>query len=267
MSRCHVLLATALVAAVCVSEAARADDTDQAVANPLRGKAHVARDAVRHPAEELRFFGVRPDATVVEIAPGGGYWTEILSSLLFGAGTYYVALPGGTDPDDAREAAAFRARMDKEPVLYRHIKLTEFGVGHPDIVPPGTADFVLTFRNLHNWMEEGDADEVIASFYRALKPGGVLGIEEHRARADRPQDPKADNGYVRQDYATALIEKAGFKLVASSEMNANPRDTKDWPRGVWTLPPTFAMGEKDHAKYAAIGEADNFVLKFVKPAR
>jgi predicted methyltransferase len=124
---------------------------------------------------------------------------------------------------------------------------------------------VLTFRNVHNWMSAGDADDMFAAFYKALKPGGVLGVEEHRGRTDVPQDPKAENGYVRQDYTIALAQKAGFTLVGQSEMNANPRDTKDWPQGVWTLPPSFALGDKDHAKYAAIGEADNMVLKFKKP--
>jgi predicted methyltransferase len=126
---------------------------------------------------------------------------------------------------------------------------------------------VLTFRNVHNWMYEGDADEMFAAFYRALKPGGILGVEEHRARADKPQDPKAESGYVRQDYTIALAKKAGFVLAGSSEVNANPRDTADWPQGVWTLPPTFALGAKDHDKYADIGEADNFELKFQKPIR
>jgi predicted methyltransferase len=118
---------------------------------------------------------------------------------------------------------------------------------------------------LHNWMKEGSADEVFAAFYRALKPGGVLGIEDHRGRTDAPQDPAAADGYVRQDYAVALAEKAGFVFVGSSEINANPKDTANWPKGVWTLPPTFALGDLDRAKYAAIGEADNFVLKFRKP--
>ena len=123
----------------------------------------------------------------------------------------------------------------------------------------------MTFRNIHNWMHSGYVDEAFPAFYKALKPGGILGVEEHRGRGDRAQDPAAQSGYVRQDYAIALAEKAGFKLVQSSEMNANPKDTKDYPDGVWTLPPTYTLGDKDRAKYTAIGEADNFVLKFQKP--
>jgi predicted methyltransferase len=238
----------------------------QSLQNPMRSPKFVARDAARHPAEELTFFGVQPNSTVVEIAPGGGYWTEILAPYLYGGGTLYAAVPGGTDSDSVREAAAFRARAASNRPVFAHLKITEAGGGKYDIAPAGTADFVLTFRNIHNWMNEGDADQMFAAFYTALKPGGILGVEEHRGRADKPQDPKANDGYVRQDYAIALAKKAGFELVDSSEINANPKDTKDYAQGVWTLPPTFALGDKDRAKYAAIGEADNFVLKFRKPA-
>jgi predicted methyltransferase len=142
-----------------------------------------------------------------------------------------------------------------------------FGVGESEIAPPGSADFVLSFRNLHNWLKDGFASEAFASFYRALKPGGVLGIEDHRGQRDTAQDPKAEDGYVRQDYAIALAEKAGFVFESSSEINANPKDTANWPKGVWTLAPTFRLGDQDRAMYEAIGEADNFVLKFRKPTQ
>jgi predicted methyltransferase len=145
------------------------------------------------------------------------------------------------------------------------IHQTSLGAAHFDIAPPGSADLVLTFRNLHNWMEGGYADQALAASFKALKPGGILGIEEHRGRDDKPQDPKAKDGYVRQDYTIALAKKAGFVLVGSSEINANPKDTKDWVDGVWTLPPTLSQGDKDRARYVAVGEADNFVLKFQKP--
>jgi predicted methyltransferase len=264
MRQAHaLLLATSCLAGPL---AAHADPAlDQAIGSTFRTKRFVARDTMRHPAAELTFFGLRPKATVVEIWPGGGYWSEILAPYLHGFGTYYVALPDSPDPDDQKEAAAFRAKVDADRPAFGRIVLTGLGHGHTDIAPPGSADFVLTFRNVHNWMYEGDADEMFAAFYRALKPGGILGVEEHRGRADKPQDPKAENGYVRQDYTIALARKAGFVLAGSSEIDANPRDTKEWPKGVWTLPPTFALGDKDRAKYAAIGEADNFVLKFQKP--
>ena len=142
---------------------------------------------------------------------------------------------------------------------------SEFAGDRHDIAPPGSADLVVTFRNIHNWMARGEAEAAFRSFYKALKPGGVLGVEEHRGRTDQPQDPAAKSGYVRQDYAIALAEGAGFKFVASSEVNANPKDTKDYPAGVWTLPPTLRLGDRDRAKYEAIGESDRFVLKFVKP--
>jgi predicted methyltransferase len=234
-----------------------------AVESPARTPKFAARDTARHPVAELTFFGLRPDATVVEIWPGGGYWSEILAPYLQPHGTYYVALPlpaGGED-----EAAPFRKRVAANPALFKGAQLTELAPGHDDLAPAGSADFVLTFRNVHNWMGDGWADEAFAAMFKALKPGGILGVEEHRGLATKPQDPKADNGYVRQDYTIALAEKAGFKLVGSSEIDANPKDTKEWPQGVWTLPPTFALKDKDHAKYAAIGEADNFVLKFRKP--
>jgi predicted methyltransferase len=218
---------------------------------------------VRHPAQELAFFGLQPTDTVVEIWPGGGYWTEILAPYLAPHGALYVALPAG--PDSEKEADFFRKKVAAAPANFSKLHLTGLGPNQYDIAPPNSADLVVTFRNVHNWMGDGYADQAFAAMFRALKPGGILGVEEHRGLNTKPQDPKADDGYVRQDYTVALAEKAGFKLVGSSEMNANPKDTKEWPRGVWTLPPTFALGATDHAKYAGIGEADNFVLKFRKP--
>ncbi len=234
-----------------------------AVQSPQRSAKFAARDAARHPLAELTFFGLRPDADVVEIWPGGGYWTEILAPYLRAHGSLTVALPAG-DPEDAAGAAKFRAKLSANPAVFGAVKITGLGPGSFDIAPPGSADFVLTFRNIHNWMGGGYAPQAFAAFYKALKPGGILGVEEHRGDASQPQDPKADDGYVRQDYAIALATQAGFRLVGSSEIDANPRDTKHWPKGVWTLPPSFALGAQDHARYAAIGEADNFVLKFQK---
>lgn len=237
-----------------------------AIASPSRSPADVARDKARHPLQELTFFGLEPTQTVVELWPGGGYWTEILGPYLAERGHYYAAVPPSTDSENAG-TLKWRSRYVDHPEHYGKIMVTTLGPGHFDIAPPNSADLVLTFRNLHNWMDGGYAGEALAACYRALKPGGILGIEEHRGRNDRPQDPKAASGYVRQDYAIALAKKAGFELVGSSEINANPRDTKDWPSGVWTLPPTLALGDKDRARYMAIGEADNFVLKFRKPLR
>ncbi len=235
-----------------------------AIANPKRTEAFVKRDAARHPLQELEFFGLQPGMTVVEVVPGRGYWTEILAPYLKEQGTYYVAVPRPKDPE-AEASDAFRKKLAADPDTYGRIKLRELGPDHTSVAPAGSADLILTFRNLHNWMNAGYASAALEGFYRALKPGGVLGIEEHRARNDVPQDPKAENGYVRQDYAIELVKKAGFEFVGSSEINANPRDTKDWPEGVWTLPPALVLKDKDRDKYIAIGEADNFVLKFRKP--
>ena len=235
-----------------------------AVASPARPAGAVARDKARHPVEELTFFGITPKMTVVELWPGGGYWTDILGPYLAPGGHYTVALPPTGGEEDSG-VARFRKHIEAEKSRLGTIHETILGTGHFDIAPPGSADLILTFRNLHNWMGEGYADQALAACFTALKPGGILGIEEHRGRNEVPQDPKGENGYVRQDYAIALAKKAGFVLVGSSEINANPRDTKDWPKGVWTLPPSLAEGDKDRAKYVAIGEADNFVLKFQKP--
>ena len=243
-------------------------DLNTAIAGSWRKPAFVARDSERHPAEELAFFGLKPEMTVVEVWPGGGYWTEILAPYLHDHGTLYAAgFADGPGGEESKGRLALKAKLEANPQLYGAVKLTELGKDHYDIAPAGSADLVVTFRNVHNWMADGWADQAFAAFYKALKPGGILGVEEHRGAADKPQDPKAESGYVRQDYTIALAKKAGFELAGSSEIDANPRDTKDYPEGVWTLPPDLTLGDKDRAKYMAIGEADNFVLKFRKPAK
>ena len=264
------LATLSLALALAVAPAVQLRAADAALATALnvsaRTAAHVQRDAVRHPAQELEFFGLQANQTVVEVSPGGGYWTEILAPYLKASGTLYVAVPSANDPDAPEPSKdTYRQKLAADPASYGKVKITELGPEHYTVAPAGTADLVLTFRNLHNWMDAGYAAAAFDGFYRALKPGGILGIEEHRGRNDVPQDPKAKSGYVRQDYTMELARKAGFEFVAASEINANPRDTKDWPEGVWTLPPTLALKDKDRAKYIAIGEADNYVLKFRKP--
>ena len=268
ISRLRLLPAGMLALGACLIASAATPDPalTAAVADPGRTATFVARDKARHPAEELTVFGIKPNMTVVELWPGGGYWTEILGAYLAkGGGTYYVALNAPGDAEEDQGVARWRSRMAAEKDRLGTIHETMLGAGHVDIAPPGSADLVLTFRNLHNWMDGGFADQALAACFTALKPGGILGIEEHRGRNDKPQDPKAKDGYVRQDYTAALAKKAGFVLVGSSEINANPKDTKDWVDGVWTLPPTLSQGDKDRDRYVAIGEADNFVLKFQKP--
>jgi predicted methyltransferase len=236
-----------------------------AVASTSRAPNAIARDKTRHPVEELTFFGIAPTMTVVELWPGGGYWTDILGPYLAKSGHYYIALNAPGDAEEDAGIKKFRAHIASEKDRLGTLNETTLGAGHFDVAPPDSADLIVTFRNLHNWMYDGYADQALAACLKALKPGGILGIEEHRGRDDVAQDPKGKSGYVRQDYTIALAKKAGFEYVGASEINANSRDTKDWPDGVWTLPPTLAQGEKDRAKYIAIGEADNFVLKFRKP--
>jgi len=265
----RALISYGLAAFIGSSPAWSADPIDPAlsaaVASPARPPAAVARDSARHPIEELTFFGLKPKMTVVELWPGGGYWTDILGPYLAAGGHYYIALPPPGNPEEDTGVKRFRDRIAAEGDRLGTLHETTLGPGHFDIAPPGSADLVLTFRNLHNWMSDGYAEDALAACFKALKPGGILGIEEHRGRNDKPQDPKAADGYVNQDYTMKLAKKAGFVFVGASEVNANPRDTKDWVDGVWTLPPTLSQGDKDRARYVAIGEADNFVLKFRKP--
>lgn len=240
-----------------------------ALAGPWRAPADVARDPVRHPAEELKFIGVEPGMSVIEIYPGGGYFTSILGPVLKQGGGHLTEVGG------AEEASSkYKEKFLDHPETYGKITYATLNAKSGPIAPPNSADVVLTFRNVHNWMEDGFADKAFADFYKALKPGGVLGVEEHRANPGGTQDPKASNGYVQEAYVKMLAEKAGFKFEKSSELLANPKDvTKDYPFGVWTLPPTRlsapygkpADPNFDHAKYDAIGEADNMLLVFRKP--
>ncbi|THD44209.1 MAG: methyltransferase [Bradyrhizobium sp.] len=263
-------LAGVLAAGLCAASAQAADPTLAAlVASSDRSPANSARDAFRHPEATLSFFGVKPDSVVVEILPGSsGYWTEILAPYLKERGRYIAAVgdPQSTSEEAQKDIAAFNAKFVAAPERYGGVQVTSFNGDAYPIAAPGSADFVLTFRNIHNWMAAGDAPAAFAAFFKSLKPGGVLGVEEHRARSDQPQDPLAKSGYVREDFAVALAEAAGFKFVGASEINANPKDTKDYSVGVWALPPTYRLKDIDHEKYAAIGESDRFTLKFVKPA-
>ena len=240
-----------------------------AIASTHRPDADKARDQYRHPQETLTWFGIKDNLTVVEIWPGGGWYTDILAPFLKERGTYYAA---GLDPESEAEFARNGARRFKEklaakPDLFNQVKVTILAPpAKTDIAPEGSADLVLTFRNVHNWMANGQAEAVFAAMYRALKPGGILGVVEHRGNPAVPQDPKAASGYVNEDYVVKLAEGAGFQLTGRSEINANPKDTKDYPQGVWTLPPVLRLKDVDREKYLAIGESDRMTLKFVKPA-
>ncbi|MGV6800706.1 MAG: class I SAM-dependent methyltransferase [bacterium] len=247
------------------------------IAGAHRSDKDQTRDKARHPQATLEFFGLEPAMTVVEAFPGGGWYTQIIAPYIMqGAGTYYAA---GFDPDSSSERVQkyltkFRTDFVENPDLYGNVQMTVLSESSPGVAPDGSADMVLTFRNIHNWMSGGYADKVFADFYKALKPGGILGVVEHRLPEGMDQDPKAASGYVSEATVIAMAEKAGFELVAKSEINANPADTADHPFGVWTLPPTRRSSEGqgqppaedfDRAKYDAIGESDRMTLKFRKP--
>jgi len=263
-----LMAAPSLASSVSVTETSGADLAKlKAIVNgDQRSAANKARDKYRHPVETLAFFGIRPNMTVVELWPFGGWYTEIIAPYVKDKGIYYAAAmdPTSTDREDTEYNTELKKLLETRPDLYGKVKWSVLAKGKYSLAPDGSADLVVTFRNIHNWVWSGDEKDVFAAAFRALKPGGVLGVEEHRAN-----DPKAKPGrgqaYVGEDYAIALIESAGFKLAGRSNINNNPKDTKDYPKGVWTLPPSFAMGDTDRAKYAAIGESDRFTLRFVKP--
>lgn len=267
-----LLLLTAAGAANAAAAAAAPDPLAAAIASPARTPKFVTRDVYRHPLETLRFFGVRPDQTVVEIWPGRGWYTEILAPYLQDQGKYYAAIeaPDAADaPKEAKENATFlRKRIADDQAHYGKVIVTEL---HPpqltEICPPGTADVVLTFRNVHNWIETGTQQARFDAFFKALKPGGVLGVVEHRAKPGSSLDEMRKSGYVDEAYVKKLAATAGFRFDAESPINDNPKDTKDYPEGVWTLPPTLALGDKDREKYLAIGESDRMTLRFVKPGK
>jgi predicted methyltransferase len=268
--RFHLLAIMALAFAVLsgypISSAAAdqaQDALQKAIDGPQRTAANKVRDPYRHPLQTLTFFGLRPDMTMVEVWPGGGWYTEILAPYLKDHGKLYVAIPKGGEGADK-----FKAKLASDPNVYGKVIVTE--INPPSklkLAPDDSADLVLTFRNTHNWISRGYAENMFKAMYRALKPGGTLGIEEHRANLAVAQDPKAASGYVRTDYVVHLVESAGFKLAGESEINANSKDTKDYPKGVWTLPPTLREGDTDRAKYVAIGESDRMTLKFIKPIK
>ncbi len=253
----------ALVAAVFVSPVQAASLTE-AMAGAQRSEANKARDQYRHPAETLAFLGVKPGDTVVEISPGGGWYTEILGPWLNDNGQYIAAAgnPAASEAS-AKSVNGFKATLAG---YAPKAKVSVFSKGvYDQVAPEGSADAVLTFRNVHNWHMGGYGQDAFKAFFRALKKGGTLGVVDHRLPEDRPDADMSKSGYMKVSTVRALAEAAGFRYVGSSEVNANPKDTKDYPGGVWTLPPTFAEKDKDRAKFAAIGESDRMTLKFVKP--
>ena len=237
--------------------------------SPVRGARPRTRHATStgHPKETLDFFGLKPGASLIEITPGGGWYAEVLAPFLKGSGSYTAAVvtPKKKEGEDAQDMDALHKKFAADPDEYGDAKFVEFDSKAPNIGPDNSVDMVVTFRNVHNWVMADTAPLMFKAFFNVLKPGGVLGVTDHRAAAGADLEKIKRTGYLPEDFVIKLATDAGFKLEGKSEINANPKDTKDYPEGVWTLPPTFALKDKDHDKYAAIGESDRMTLKFVKP--
>ncbi len=274
-----LLLAT-LLAAPALPAVAQALDArteralDAAIGGAHRSEENRARDRYRHPKETLEFFGFRSDMTVVEIWPGGGWYTEILAPALQDDGRLYAAQYSVNPPFgyQRRYFGAFLTKLGTTPDVYRDVVITHLGPPYElEIAPHESADLVVTFRNVHNWFAPGYGKHAAAlgftAMFDALKPGGVLGIVDHRWPDPSTEDPEARNGYISEERTIAHAEAVGFEFAGRSELNRNPRDTHEHPRGVWTLPPSLALGDERRDHYLDIGESDRFTLKFVKPAR
>jgi predicted methyltransferase len=277
-----ILLATAIASPLHAAEknstasepakpASAASSLEAILAGTWRSDANRARDKYRHPAETLAFFRVEPEATLIEITPGQGWYAEILAPLLKPRGNYVAAVlaPATAAPEQReyqqknRDRLAEKFQADAE--RFGKAQVVEFDARQPVLGKPNSADRVVTFRNVHNWAQNGTAPAYFKAFFEVLKPGGILGVEDHRAAAGKPVDPAS--GYIAEEDVIKLAIDAGFKLDAKSEINANPRDTKDYSKGVWTLPPSLRLGDVDREKYLAIGESDRFTLRFVKPGK
>ncbi len=253
------------------------------LAGPHRAAKNRARDEFRHPIETLSFFGVTPQSTVVELWPGGGWYTEILAPLLRDEGKLIVTNFDPAGPDKyygTRLAKSLGEKFSKEPQIYDQVaqvtvaqdvkldkkgKVASITINDFELAPAGSVDVVLTFRNSHGWFEDGNEPKIYALAFQALKPGGVFGVVQHRAAEGADPKKTVENGYLPEAEVIAAAEAAGFKLVEKSEINANARDTRDYTKGVWTLPPRLIEGDKDKARYLEIGESDRMTLKFQKP--
>lgn len=262
------LILTAALAAGLTGTAHADDALKAAIASKERAPANVARDAARHPYETLTFFGIKPTMTVVELSPGGGWYTEILAPYLRDKGTLIAAGESPTSESESgrRYAANLTKKLASSPAMFGKVQrgLFEPPVAY-GIAAPGSADMVVTFRNIHNWTGNGDAKvkETFKKIYDVLKPGGIFGVVDHRMPASKPVVP--NSGYLHEAEVIKMVESAGFKLAAKSDINANPKDTAEHSKGVWSLPPVLANKDVDREKYMAIGESDRMTLKFVKP--
>ncbi|MDR9753513.1 methyltransferase domain-containing protein [Pseudomonas sp. SZMC_28357] len=267
------LTLTALLAPA-ISQAATSSSTAavspeqyaQVLAGSWRVPQNALRDQYRHPQQTLSFFGLKPNQTLIEITPGNGWYSELLAPLLRDHGQYIAAVQAPNASDYARKNAdTLQKKFSDGPSQYAKAQIVPFDPKAPSLGAAGSADTVLTFRNVHNWVLADTAPQMFQAFFRVLKPGGVLGVVDHRAHQGASLDEIKHSGYLPTEYVVKLATDAGFKLDAQSEINANPKDTKDYPDGVWTLPPALVLGDKDRAKYQAIGESDRMTLRFIKP--
>ncbi|WP_295764024.1 methyltransferase [Undibacterium sp.] len=264
-------LFVAIAIAAGFSQLAVADDgLKSAIAGAQRSPANVSRDAARHPYETLSFFGIKPGMTVVELSPGAGWYTEILAPYLRKDGKLIAANfdPASSSDYASKNSLRFKQKLDASPAVFDKVEL---GIFEPpsklSYAPKNSADMVLTFRNIHNWVGNGEPSmkALFQSVFETLKPGGVFGVVEHRLPAAKAVGGASSEGYVHEAYVIKLAESVGLKLAAKSEVNANPKDTAEHENGVWALPPVLANKDKDKAAYLAIGESDRMTLKFVKP--
>ncbi|MDG1144836.1 MAG: methyltransferase [Burkholderiales bacterium] len=241
---------------------------DGALVADHRTPTYVERDQFRHPKETLLFFGLDPEQSVVEVTPGFGWYAEILAPILRDSGQYYYTsytLHDDINPFFVKVEKAFKEKMDSNPDIYSKLNWIHFDPNQPEFAPNGPVDMVLTFRNVHNWAKAGTAESMFSGFARALKPGGILGLVEHRAKPGTSLDDQIRSGYMTVDYVVQMAEAAGFRLDASSEINANPKDTTDHPGGVWNLLPNLRnIADEDKEAISAIGESDRMTLRFVK---
>ncbi len=266
------LPSTSLRAQPAASNAAADEALHAALALPHRSATNRARDGARHPYETLRFFGIQPTMKVVELTPGGGWYTEILAPYLRPQGRFFTAhFDKDTGSEGRRRSRAnYDARLAKQPELYDRLfsgtlpSAGRFGDIASALEKDGGADLILTFRNVHNWLEDGTLDDTLKACHALLKRGGVLGVVDHRAAPGTPIEAMMKSGYVTEALMEARAQAAGFKLAARSEVNANPRDTKDHPNGVWSLPPTYAGKDVARDRFAAIGESDRYTHRYVK---
>ncbi|PIP80463.1 MAG: methyltransferase [Gammaproteobacteria bacterium CG22_combo_CG10-13_8_21_14_all_40_8] len=245
------------------------DKLQQVIDGPQRSVENKARDIYRHPYKTLKFFGLTESMTVAEITPGGGWYTEILAPYLKDHGQYIAA---GYDIHSKSDyyrtnAEKFQAKLDADPEHYSkaHVSVMQLP-DQLDFAPAETVDMVVSFRNVHHWHSKGETEKVFGAIFKSLKPGGVFGLVQHRAGYDQPKDTSGALGYVSPKEVIDIAKKVGFALEAKSEVNANPKDTKDYEKGVWTLPPVYRLKDQDKDKYQKIGESDRMTLKFVKKA-